>query len=140
MTDPDPYTARERFEVESVPASEIEAGQEVVIVEFRGVVDVVRTALNSDGRTWIELASDEGAELTNDCPVLRVVPVSSERLFADVRTVVEWKGGGETIYDHNASVKMEEMADSPVAPKSWHVERRKVTNWTREGASDDHSR
>lgn len=64
----------ERLVVEVVRADEVREGDEVVIVEFRDKVTMARGALNSEGRrTWIELASDEGAELTNDSQVLRVV-------------------------------------------------------------------
>jgi hypothetical protein len=62
-----------RLVVEVVRADEVCEGDEVVIVEFRDRVVVARPHTNDARRTWIELESDEGAELTNDSQVLRVL-------------------------------------------------------------------
>jgi hypothetical protein len=50
------------------------------------------------------------------------------RWFEESRTVVEWKDGSETVLDYNAQALMEGDR-SRIAPKSWRVEQRRVTNW-----------
>lgn len=53
---------------------------------------------------------------------------TAPRWFEEHRTVVEWKDGSETVLDYNARARLE-GDHSPPAPKSWRVERRRVTNW-----------
>jgi hypothetical protein len=50
------------------------------------------------------------------------------RWFEERRTVVEGKDGSETILDYDARARLE-GDHSPPVPKSWRVERRRVTNW-----------
>jgi hypothetical protein len=68
----------ERLQVEVVRADELAVGDEAIIVEFRDKVTVARPCVNNPARTWIELASDEGAELMSHCSVLRVVRAPAE--------------------------------------------------------------
>jgi hypothetical protein len=49
-------------------------GQEIVIVEFQG--PLAAKASTPSGGVWLQLLSDEGAELSRDCEVLRVVSIS----------------------------------------------------------------
>jgi hypothetical protein len=62
---------RDRLVIEVIRADEVQVGDEVVIMEFRDKVTEARPTISRTG-IWIELASEEGAELANDSHVLRI--------------------------------------------------------------------
>jgi len=82
----------ERLQVEVIRADELAVGDEAIIVEFRGKVAATRALTRNDGPhfrqgVWITLASDEGAELSSDSPVLRVVRAPAEPTEAHAKAL-----------------------------------------------------
>lgn len=92
----------DRFLVEVIRADEVREADEVVIVEFRGKVAETKAMTRFDlprfrNAIWVALESHEGAELSNDSQVLRVVPAEpTPVVMQDGRSGAE-KWAGETV-------------------------------------------